>query len=147
MPENPARSLEDAGGERPALPAVAGMHTTASLETTPALPAVAGMEASAALDLADLAETLDLVDICLARLDAGTYGTCATCGIPLPEPLLEADPLRQHCSMHDPGSSRDLRMREGPGPLSHSPEPLGLSSQPAHQSTEPGAALSDIEDI
>ena len=33
----------------------------------------------------------------LARMDAGTYGTCADCGALIPQPRLEARPLSVRC--------------------------------------------------
>ena len=35
---------------------------------------------------------LAAIDAALARLDAGTYGTCVTCGKPIGEDRLEAIP-------------------------------------------------------
>ncbi|HEY5628237.1 MAG TPA: TraR/DksA C4-type zinc finger protein [Candidatus Limnocylindrales bacterium] len=37
------------------------------------------------------------VDAALARLDAGTYGTCVTCGQPISDARLEALPAAAHC--------------------------------------------------
>jgi DnaK suppressor protein len=37
------------------------------------------------------------VDAALARLEAGTYGTCQGCGQPIPEERLEARPTARHC--------------------------------------------------
>src|ERR1700694_1663556 len=39
-----------------------------------------------------LKETLDEVESALTKLDAGTYGTCESCGEPIPEARLEAMP-------------------------------------------------------
>ncbi|MHA7135085.1 TraR/DksA family transcriptional regulator [Oerskovia turbata] len=36
-------------------------------------------------------------DAALARLDAGTYGTCETCGRPIGEGRLDARPTARHC--------------------------------------------------
>jgi DnaK suppressor protein len=40
-----------------------------------------------------------LIDIhaALARLDAGSYGTCEGCGSPIPDGRLEARPTTRHC--------------------------------------------------
>ena len=38
-------------------------------------------------------QTLDQINEALARLDAGTYGTCANCGKKIPEARLEARPF------------------------------------------------------
>jgi DnaK suppressor protein len=37
------------------------------------------------------------VDAALARLDAGTYGICVTCGKPISDARLEALPAAAHC--------------------------------------------------
>ena len=40
---------------------------------------------------------LDLVDSALARLDAGTYGSCQRCGQPIPAERLEVLPWAAFC--------------------------------------------------
>lgn len=48
--------------------------------------------------LADAAAAkLQQVDDALARLDAGTYGICASCGRPIPAGRLEVRPFAEHC--------------------------------------------------
>ncbi|GAB6856098.1 TraR/DksA family transcriptional regulator [Microbacterium xylanilyticum] len=48
--------------------------------------------------LADAAaEKLQQVDDALARLDAGTYGICASCGEPIPPGRLEVRPFAEYC--------------------------------------------------
>ena len=42
-------------------------------------------------------ERLTEVDAALARIDEGTYGTCVTCGQPIPEARLEARPSSVTC--------------------------------------------------
>ena len=42
-------------------------------------------------------ERLAAADAALDRLDAGTYGVCASCGRPIPEARLEARPLSVLC--------------------------------------------------
>ena len=37
------------------------------------------------------------IDVAVARIDAGTYGTCARCGQPIPEERLEAVPYATLC--------------------------------------------------
>ena len=37
------------------------------------------------------------IDIALGRIDAGTYGTCARCGQPIPEERLDAVPYATLC--------------------------------------------------
>ena len=43
---------------------------------------------------------LDEVRHALKRLDEGSYGTCATCGEPIPEGRLEARPWATTCVRH-----------------------------------------------
>jgi DnaK suppressor protein len=40
---------------------------------------------------------LEQVDHALARLDAGTYGSCASCTQPIPAARLEVRPFAEHC--------------------------------------------------
>ena len=40
---------------------------------------------------------LAAIDAALERLDAGTYGTCVTCGKPIGEDRLEAIPYAAQC--------------------------------------------------
>nr|WP_201470382.1 TraR/DksA C4-type zinc finger protein [Microbacterium hydrocarbonoxydans] len=48
--------------------------------------------------LADAAASeLRQVDDAIARLDAGTYGVCASCGRPIPAARLEVRPFATHC--------------------------------------------------
>jgi DnaK suppressor protein len=42
-------------------------------------------------------KTLVLIDEALARLDAGTYGTCIHCSAPVQEKRIEAVPWARHC--------------------------------------------------
>jgi DnaK suppressor protein len=44
-----------------------------------------------------LEESLAEVERALQKLDDGTYGTCESCGKPIPEPRLEAMPATKHC--------------------------------------------------
>jgi RNA polymerase-binding transcription factor DksA len=37
------------------------------------------------------------IDVALARIDDGTYGTCVVCGAPIPEERLEAVPYATLC--------------------------------------------------
>ncbi|MGN7860553.1 TraR/DksA family transcriptional regulator [Microbacterium sp. 22303] len=43
------------------------------------------------------AAKLQQVDHALARLDAGAYGICASCGRPIPASRLEVRPFAEHC--------------------------------------------------
>lgn len=49
---------------------------------------------------AELREQLDDVDQALARLDAGTYGTCEACGSDIGDERLEAMPATRWCREH-----------------------------------------------
>ena len=40
------------------------------------------------------------VDLALAKLDDGTFGTCEVCGDEIPEPRLEAMPSARYCIKH-----------------------------------------------
>ncbi len=42
-------------------------------------------------------QTIEAVDAALARLEAGTFGTCTTCGQPIATARLEALPSAAHC--------------------------------------------------
>jgi RNA polymerase-binding transcription factor DksA len=44
--------------------------------------------------------TLDDVDRALLRLAESTYRSCETCGAPLPEKRLAADPTLRRCADH-----------------------------------------------
>lgn len=49
---------------------------------------------------ADARRRLDEVDAALARVAAGTYGTCAVGGEPIPDARLEARPTATTCVAH-----------------------------------------------
>jgi DnaK suppressor protein len=53
-------------------------------------------------ELARAGAVLDSVDHALRRLSEGAYGSCATCGSPIPDTLLEHDPARTLCEQHLP---------------------------------------------
>jgi DnaK suppressor protein len=44
-----------------------------------------------------LSETLQDIEDALARFDAGTYGSCESCGQPIPDARLEAMPAARLC--------------------------------------------------
>jgi RNA polymerase-binding transcription factor DksA len=46
---------------------------------------------------AKLSDTLAEVEHALAKLDAGTYGTCEDCGQPIAEARMEAMPTARRC--------------------------------------------------
>lgn len=51
-------------------------------------------------DLDAIEAKLAEVEAALARLDDATYGSCATCGTPLEDAVLEADPTARICPAH-----------------------------------------------
>jgi RNA polymerase-binding transcription factor DksA len=46
---------------------------------------------------ANLQQTIAEIDAALARIDAGTYGRCVTCGAAIPEERLELRPFAGRC--------------------------------------------------
>ena len=46
---------------------------------------------------ADLQVTIGEIDAALARIEAGTYGTCVSCGSAIPEERLELRPFAGRC--------------------------------------------------
>lgn len=50
--------------------------------------------------IAAASEQLEAIDAALARIDAGTYGRCETCGKPIGEARLEAIPAARFCIDH-----------------------------------------------
>jgi DnaK suppressor protein len=46
---------------------------------------------------ADLQETIGEIDAALARIAAGTYGRCVSCGADIPEERLELRPFAGRC--------------------------------------------------
>jgi RNA polymerase-binding transcription factor DksA len=46
---------------------------------------------------ADLQGTIAEIDAALARIDAGTYGSCTQCGAAIPEERLELRPFAGRC--------------------------------------------------
>ena len=60
-----------------------------------------GREGALDLRRLDQAEsTLADVELALARLDAGTWGTCERCGAPLGEVVLAEQPAARTCAAH-----------------------------------------------
>ncbi len=51
-------------------------------------------------ELTRSAAVLDGVDRALQRLSEGTYGSCESCGDPVLDADLEADPTRRMCEQH-----------------------------------------------
>jgi DnaK suppressor protein len=56
------------------------------------------MDAAENEQLEALASRLDAVEAAMARLDAGTYGTCASCESDLDPAALANDPLVARCA-------------------------------------------------
>ncbi|MGH9298558.1 MAG: TraR/DksA family transcriptional regulator [Acidimicrobiales bacterium] len=52
----------------------------------------------AAGELEEVERRLAAVETALGRLEDGTYGSCASCGAPITDADLEADPLKELCS-------------------------------------------------
>jgi DnaK suppressor protein len=50
-----------------------------------------------------LRDQLDDVELALARLDDGSYGSCETCGTPIGETRLEVMPAARFCITHAGG--------------------------------------------
>lgn len=76
-------------------PADAGEHDVADRKDEAALQQLEGLDdAQAQRDLDELAQ----VDAALRRLDAGTYGNCATCGEPIPLSRLRVQPAAPRCT-------------------------------------------------
>lgn len=50
--------------------------------------------------VATLRSSLDDVERALAKLDAGTYGSCEECGEAIATPRLEAMPASRYCVQH-----------------------------------------------
>jgi DnaK suppressor protein len=46
---------------------------------------------------ADLQGSIEEIDAALARIEAGTYGTCTGCGTAIPEERLELRPMARSC--------------------------------------------------
>ena len=46
---------------------------------------------------ADLLRTIEEIDVALARIHAGTYGSCDRCGAAIPEERLELRPFAATC--------------------------------------------------
>jgi RNA polymerase-binding transcription factor DksA len=46
---------------------------------------------------ADLQQTVEDIDAALARIAAGTYGSCTVCGAAIPEERLELRPMARSC--------------------------------------------------
>ncbi len=64
-------------------------------------PAVEGRSTGLDLHRLDAAEsTLADVEHALARLDAGTWGTCEQCGAPLGQVVLAEAPAARSCGAH-----------------------------------------------
>ncbi len=56
------------------------------------------------VDAGPIEQDLAAIDAALARLDAGTYGTCEVCGDALGDAVLSIDPVARFCTGHLPGT-------------------------------------------
>lgn len=52
---------------------------------------------------------VDDIERALERLDAGTHGTCETCGKPIPADVLTASPTMRACAEHVTPFSKEPR--------------------------------------
>jgi DnaK suppressor protein len=77
------RPADRAGGDSPQDPADAGANLSEN-DRTQAILTAAQLQRRAVLDA-------------LARIEHGTYGTCADCGTPIPEGRLDARPEAARC--------------------------------------------------
>lgn len=48
------------------------------------------------------------IELAFAKLEDGTYGTCETCGQPIPEERLEALPAARYCLEHQAQQERGV---------------------------------------
>jgi DnaK suppressor protein len=56
----------------------------------------------------DVEGRLEDIARALAKLDAGTYGTCEACGEPIPDERLEAVPAARFCVEHQAETERTV---------------------------------------
>jgi hypothetical protein len=111
FPPPPDRPGPVPGGAGPIAHRAPGGVAPAAAPGAPAALATAGdaapVAAAVAADLATLAVVegeLGAVDTTLARIDAGTYGTCEGCGRAVGEDRLAARPLSARCVSCDEAS-------------------------------------------
>jgi RNA polymerase-binding transcription factor DksA len=67
-------------------------HQLARAETVASVPDAVAMSRSASL-----MRTVQEIDAALARIAAGTYGTCVHCGVDIPEERLQFRPFAAGC--------------------------------------------------
>jgi RNA polymerase-binding protein DksA len=75
----------------------ASVDTNADDEHDPEGPTIAFERSQIGALVRQVEEHLVEIDAALARLDAGTYGTCERCGQPIAEGRLEARPVARTC--------------------------------------------------
>jgi DnaK suppressor protein len=78
--------------QRPELGTAQGFGKRIGDGTTEAISRLTDISVGQSLEV-----SLARIERALARLDEGTYGTCETCGRPIPEKRLEAMPESVHC--------------------------------------------------
>jgi DnaK suppressor protein len=78
--------------QRPELGTAQGFGKRIGDGTTEAISRLTDISVGQSLEV-----SLARIERALARLHEGTYGTCETCGRPIPEKRLEAMPESVHC--------------------------------------------------
>ncbi len=87
-----AGKVEDLGAHDPAVTAQLGFGKRIGDGTLYAVERMTG-----AYQARPLYETVKEIDLALQRLDGGTYGSCVSCGRPIPVERLEALPWAALC--------------------------------------------------
>lgn len=99
--EQVIRAAEEQGATDEPQNAMSG--DTAGVDQHTADAATDTMEREMALSVKESTEGhLKEIDAALARIEAGTYGTCAVDGTPIPDARLEVKPEAEYCVEHEP---------------------------------------------
>lgn len=61
---------------------------------------MSALDAAPLPDLEAIQDDLNAVDVALAAIEDGTYGTCTVCGADVADDLLAEQPLRPVCDAH-----------------------------------------------
>jgi RNA polymerase-binding transcription factor DksA len=96
--------------------------------------------ATTALHMYSAVEVIEEFEDALVRLDDGRFGTCQSCGRPIPIERLEVLPQTRVCAACPTAADRRLRSRQGRGRLDHRdgcPPPAGLLAA-ARATIDPG---------